>query len=169
MCDAAHIVILCHIHRSPRNDRYRRHDRVFEKEFLKVRRSVEFTENSKTVTVWSSKDKVALLIWEGNKLQNQLNRYWLIIQNFKIGSFSRTWTWKFVALGLQLESLPCFVSDIREVSNYQRCTLPWPASNIPEVLRPLRRDRPCCLTSTTKWIFAMVHWRHLDVWCHVKL
>ena len=48
----------------------------------KVRRPVKFTENDKTVAVSAFKDKVALLLWEGNKLQNQLNRYCLIIQNF---------------------------------------------------------------------------------------
>ena len=54
---------------------------------LKVRRPIKFTENDKTVTVSASKGKVATLLREGNKLQNPLNRYWLIIQNFKIDQF----------------------------------------------------------------------------------
>ena len=69
----------------------------------------------------------------------------------KLFNFSRTWTWKFVALRPLLENLSCFLSGIREVSSYLRCNLPWPASNIPGALRLLRLVPPCCLTSITKW------------------
>lgn len=97
--------------------------------------------------------RVNLLCYFVLETNNKIN--WTVTaQLFRIlkwFNFSRTWTWKFVALRPLLENLSCFVSGIREVSSYLRCNLPWPASNIPGALRLLRLVPPCCLTSITKW------------------